>query len=323
MALRELPLSPLDLMVSADALRQSGRELGFHSTSLAGVSVEDWSKARWFVVFPGIADAWLWGFDVNGKWRLRHGNPARASLAILPGSEEGPLATLEDAVWIADCIAFDHDAPIGVRPGGSNTRIPFPYEPIHPFPDRDSTLWYFDNLHSSYSAAAEARFGDSYCLRYGEEDRSAPSTDFATRFADHEQQLVLYSMATRQADVLAEFLCLYRVLEAADQSNGVTFATQELGSILEHDFGELAVMETRDAWTNAFDVYKRRASVTLEELRSRSMTDEDISRYLYSIRNSLAHGKEGPRVSDFGARVEEAVSALPILKLIARIAVEE
>lgn len=52
------------------------------------------------------------------------------------------------------------------------------------------------------------------------------------------------------------------------------------------------------------------------------MTDEDIARYLYSIRNSLAHGRRGPVVSDFSIHVEEAVRALPVLKLIARIAVE-
>lgn len=202
------------------------------------LGVEDWSQADWFVVFPGIADAWLRGFDVDGRWRLRHDNPARASLAILPSEDGSHRATLEDAVWIADCIAFDHDAPIGVRPAAQNTAIQFPYEPIHGYTGSDGSLAYFDNLHSSYLAAADARFGDSYCLRYGENGAVPPRTDFLARFAGREQQLALYAMATRQADVLAEYLCLYRVLEAADQLNGLTFATDKVGSILDRDYGE-------------------------------------------------------------------------------------
>lgn len=285
---------------------------------------EDWSKARWFVVFPGLADAWLWGFDVEGKWRLRHGSPARSALAMLPMDDDGPLATLEDTVWLADCLAFDHDAPVGVRPTSTNPDARFPYNPVHPLPGDDTAFWYFDNLLGAFSAAAEARFGDSYCLRYNDEVGS-PATDFSQRFAGREQHVTLYAMATRQADVLTEYLCLYRVLEAADGGKGVTFVSQELDSALSRDFGVLRVIPQlrHDEWTNAFEVYRGRASLKLQQLRSAgAMSDEDIANYLYALRNSLAHGKRGPRVSDFGTSAEEAASALSIVKLLARIAVE-
>lgn len=36
----------------------------------------DWKRASWFIAFPGIADTYLRAFDVDGKWRLDHGNPA-------------------------------------------------------------------------------------------------------------------------------------------------------------------------------------------------------------------------------------------------------
>jgi len=287
--------------------------------------VVDWSKARWFVVLFGLADAWLCGFDADGRWRLRHGNPAMSSLGILPMEEDGPLATLEDAVWLADCLAFDHDAPVGVRPSAMNTEVRAPYEPVHPMPGTDSAHWYFDDVGQAFSATAEVRFGDSYCLRYDDEDDSAPRTDFTKRFAGLEQHLALYAMAARQADILAEYLCLYRVLEAADGGNGVEFASGQISSVLSHDFGVLQVMPLLelDAPTNAFEVYRDRAALGLEALRSRGLaSDREIGEHLYAIRNSLAHGRRATRVGDFGTSVEEVARALPIVKLLARIVIE-
>lgn len=297
--------------------------MSWHPRIVAGV--EDWSRAHWFVTFPGLADAWLWGFDVDGRWRLRHGNPAMSSLAILPMDVDAAPATLEDAAWLADCLAYDHDAPVGVRPSSWNKQARFPHEPIHPLPGGDSAHWYFDNLGTAFLAAAEARFGDSYCLRYDDEDRSAPGTDFTRRFAGREHQLALYAMAARQADILTEYLCLYRVLEAADGTNGMEFASEQLGAILTRDFGTLRIIPhgRPDAATNAFEVYKERAARHIEALRRRGVaSDREIAEHLYAIRNSLAHGRREPRVGDFSTSVEEVASALSVAKLLARLAIE-
>jgi len=37
-------------------------------------------------------------------------------LGILPSEEGGTPATVDDALWLADACAYDHDAPVGVRP---------------------------------------------------------------------------------------------------------------------------------------------------------------------------------------------------------------
>lgn len=286
---------------------------------------EDWSKTRWFLTFAGIADAWLWGFDADGRWRLRHDNPAMGSLAILPMESDGPLARIEDALWIADCVAFDHDAPVGIRPSLGNPDVQFPYEPIRRLPEGMPDVWYFDNLTRAFEAAADARFGDSYCLRYHDADAAAPGTDFEQRFAGRQQLVSLYAMATRQADVLSEYLCLYRVLEAADGGNGMSYVTAHTSQLESHDFGELWVIAPLDPneRTNAFDVYQRRARAELSRQRFAGPAAADaIAAYLYAIRNSLAHGKTQVRVGDFGPGVKETAAALPIVKLLARLAVE-
>ncbi len=283
----------------------------------------DWSRASWFIAFPGIADAYLWGFDVDGTWRLDHGDPARGTLAILPATSRGRRATFTEAVRIADCIAFDHDAPIGLFPSASNKRTSFPHRPIVEMPV-DPALWYFDDLLKAFYAAAEIRFGESYCVRYGIPEDRAPSTDFQNRFADKQHLVSLYAMAARQADVLSEYLCLYRLLEARGGSNGKAFASANLASIGSYDFGVLRVYRSLedDDWVNAFEVYRVRAKRELARLRRDGMTTPtQVAARLYAIRNSLAHGGVSVRVSDFDATVREVSGALPVVKLLARLAV--
>lgn len=286
--------------------------------------MEDWSRASWFVVFAGIADAYLWGFDVDGRWKLRHGNPANGTLAILPMRPRGRRATLGDAVWIADCLAFDHDAPVGLIPSASNSRRTYPSRPVIPIPGLTAPDWYFRDLARAFEAAAEIRFGASYSVRYDSDEDRAPGTDFSSRFAGREDLVSLYAMASRQADPMSEFLCLYRVLEAADGATGTTFATAHLDDLNDRDFGVLPVIPHGQPgdWRNAFEVYRRRARQKLRRLRVGMSANSEVAAYLYRLRNSLAHGKQNVRTGDFGSQVEEVASALPIVKLLARVAVE-
>src|SRR5690606_14608272 len=151
--------------------------------------MSEWDDLRWFVVFNGIADAWLWGFDAD-DWRLRHGEPALGTLGVLPAVDGGDVATIEDALWLADAFAFDHDAPVGVRPAitgawpdsvpKDEAAIP-PVQPVVPF-DGPLVTWYWDSLSSNYGSAAELRFNESYVIRYAS-DAPDPGTNFKERFA--------------------------------------------------------------------------------------------------------------------------------------------
>lgn len=283
----------------------------------------DWKRASWFIAFPGIADTYLRAFDVDGKWRLDHGNPAGSSLAILPANPRGRRATFREAVWIADCVAFDHDAPIGVFPSASNERTSFPHKPVVGIP-ADGARWYFSDLQQAFYAAAEIRFGESYCVRYELTEDHPPTTDFRIRFAGKEHLVALYAMAARQADVLSEYLFLYRLLEARGASNGTAYIAANIDAVARHDFGVLRVyrsLEDED-WVNAFEVYRERAKRELTRLRrGGTKTPTQVAAHLYAIRNSLAHGRSSAKVTDFDATVREVSGALPILKLLARLAV--
>lgn len=225
---------------------------------------------------------------------------------------------------MADCIGFDHDAPVGLMPTRWNRRLQRLPEPISPTPGLIAATWYYQDVALGYDAAAEIRFGESYVLRYDDE-RGSPGTNFSQRFAGRENLVNLYAMASRQSDLLAEFLCLYRVVEAADGSNGTTFLTAHLADVSSHPFGTLRVIRPRSSrgWVNAFTVYRRRARRLLRHLQKVGISsDEQVARYLYNVRNALAHGKHDPLVGDYGSQLGEVAAALPLLKLAARMAVE-
>src|SRR6266567_3042623 len=148
----------------------------------------EWDDLRWLIVFNGIADAWLWAFDADG-WRLRYENPASGMLGVLPRLDGDPVATLDDALWLADAFAFDHDAPIGVRPAVTGVwpdvepkdeaAIP-PTQPVEPL-EGPLVVFYWESLSTAYAAAAELRFNASYAIRYNDADLPDPGTNFSDR----------------------------------------------------------------------------------------------------------------------------------------------
>ena len=205
--------------------------------------MNEWEDLRWFLVLNGIADAWMWTFDAD-RWEMRFGHPAGGTMGILPRPGE-PVATLSDALWLADAVAFDHDAPVWVAPAWEGewpdmtpkdpAAMP-PIQPINPF-DGSLLHWYWEHQNMACGAAAELRFNGSYVLRYDGEDTAAPSTAFARRFEGIEQLVSLYAMAARQADPLTEYLCLYRLLEGKDKTNGKTFASGNIERLAGFNYG--------------------------------------------------------------------------------------
>ena len=120
----------------------------------------EWDDLGWFIVSNGIADAWLWGFD-GMVARLRHGNPACGMLGVLPGKNGARPVTLDQSMWFADVLAFDHDAPVGVKPAlkgkwphvaPKDTAAQPPFQPIGPIGSSFETD-YWDTLAEAHGAA--------------------------------------------------------------------------------------------------------------------------------------------------------------------------
>lgn len=287
----------------------------------------DWSKARFLITCPWMSDAGLGTFEADGTWHVKHGTPGAGLVPFR--CYGGPAATLEEVLFIADCVSFDHDMPTVVRPHAATRAAKqlAPLEALVPSPERlENILSYANAIESALGSLGEVRLGDaSLRLRYIEYPRL---TDFRNRFAGVEEPLGLYAMATRQVEILGEYLCLYRVLEWADGKNGMTYVERHLGAIATRDFGYLMA----DAWphrrkrrANIFRIYRRRAVKRLTTLRTRFRDDRRIASQLYGIRNGLAHGRPGRSniVLDRTTSVSEVALDLPIVKLLARMVIDK
>ncbi|MEU3620407.1 methylamine utilization protein MauJ [Streptomyces sp. NPDC006872] len=284
----------------------------------------DWTRLAYGIRMPGIG---IEEFEADGKWGMQELSPF-GLLVPLPLTTEGfyeaslAAPSLEDVLFIADCTAFDHDSPTAVAP--LHEPAVAPYAPIgHDRPWVSAHRTYADVLESVAQQAHEIRYTDALRLRYSTYDD--PLTRFSHRFAGRTEPLALYAMAIRHVDLLAEYLGLYRVLEAPRSDNGISFINDHLDSLELYDFGKLLTIpaflpEHSEEPVEVFSVLKERALGRVEALTTAGV---DIAKHLYAIRNGLAHGKKDLILNDFGNTVDAVAADLPLLKLLARIAVEQ
>jgi hypothetical protein len=279
-----------------------------------------WSTIDWFIECLGMSDASMGSFNADGRWWMRHGTPG-ATLGAFP-LDGGEPASLEDVLFLANCLAFDHDLPIMVAPSRDNPASHAPLiAPIAPEPGQDPGRFYWSGLGEALGMAAAMRVGaGSVYLRYDENHEHL--AQFSERFADRLEPLGLYAMAARQVDALTEYLCLWRVLEWGDATNGKAFAEGHLGDLAAHAFGDCLVLDTSHRTVDAFETYRTRALSRISSLRTAGKTDADIAAHLYANRNAIAHGRVGTLLHDFGDSMAGLGADLPIVKLLARMVVE-
>ncbi|MFF2308182.1 methylamine utilization protein MauJ [Streptomyces sp. NPDC058128] len=287
------------------------------------ITHDDWARLSHAIVAPGLRTN---EFKADGRWgmtRVPHSN----SIVALPLSPQGfydrslETPSWEETLFLADCICYDHDSPTLVAPLGEGP--PAPYEPIGLQRSwMPAEQQYQRTLEDVAGHAHEVRYSDSLCLRYSDEGAEDPLTWFSRRFSGRSEALALYAMAVRQVDLLSEYIGLYRVLETPDKDNGKAFITRCLDYVGSHDFGRLMTwpqsMEPAEP-IEVFGVLRERALGRIEALRT---ADIDVAAHLYSIRNGLAHGKKDLILNDFGTTVDAVAADLPLVKLLARLAIE-
>ena len=113
------------------------------------------------------------------------------------------------------------------------------------------------------------------------------------------------------------------MLEAADGKNGKHCSDAGLPDLPSRDFGALLIIRDDDdheTAPNAFETYRERALLELKQLRARGV--RDVPGYLYDIRNSVAHGTRNVATPRHAGQLMKAARALPVVKLLARMAID-
>lgn len=276
---------------------------------------------RYFVEMVGLASTSVGCVTVDNKYALIQVPPTSAIAIAPPLGEDHP--TFETVVFYANCLAYEHDLPVFIRPARRKALV----QPVEKGPSRYINDSYYDSLDMAFEAVNSIRLGPLGLVHFRwpgfEKDIDVAYTD---RYSSVAKELSLYSTAIRQLDPLSEFLCYYRVIESTSGTNGKAWISNNLSRLPNYDFGFLhfrteAPAKERRRRINLFSVYRRRALARLRDLNRRSINVPDY--FYHENRCGIAHGKSDVKEYDFKYNVEEISRDNYALKLLSRLAMED
>ena len=282
-------------------------------------------RAQWHLHVPALANGSVGTVTFDGGRAALVESSLSPYLAVVLPSGGGRLP-LSDAVFYANCLAYEHDVPVTVwkRRGKFHAHLP-----LFPGPSERDNFSAEILVTETMAQLATARVGDGggdailFHLRC-RGDEEWPNLPYMKRFVALAEPLSIYATGLRQLDPLGEFLHYYRVLENADGKNGKHELMRVLPLLLTHSFGRLPAQlwsHHRAAFkTDLLARWKRRAVARLAHLVSRSV---NVADHLYSRgRCGIAHGKTGIRTLDAGSDLIELARDVPLVKMLARVSID-
>lgn len=290
----------------------------------------------------------------NSVWL--EGCEASNSFFLIPRNPTAKIA-YSTASFYADCIGFEHDFSALAIPSTEsylgNADIPWPcwFKALRePTPAED----FVGSLREGAEVANRLwnGFGPTIVFRYDWIDHQTTEVDgydvvkvdWTARYFSVRQAIHLYCAALRQIDPLTAYLCFYRVIENCSRTNGKDW----IQSIIESDLTTSSIawyecppdaivpeyvkntvrleyltkIHQNQKWTNLFEVVRAIAVHRRNELIQNSTPTEIAKRLYNDNRCGIAHGNE-IRTHDFANDFLEVLRDLKLLRLLARIAIEQ
>jgi len=252
----------------------------------------------------------------NGRFFLWEGSPGDSLGLVHRRGEKN--ASRSEAAFFAHCMGYEHDTPCGLL----NRRGQRIVKPLYGAMTRDQ---YDQEMQLVAGAIFELRVGSGavhFRRPRGREEDAPFDLPYTARYSAVAEAIHLYGTALWQVDPLSEFLHYYRVVERLGGGNGKPWVTNNIHRIASHDFGGLylsAMLKVKVV--NVFSMWRRRALARLKQLR---LPGPDLAKYLYNTtRCGIAHGDRGVITIDFGTAIATAAKDLSVMKLLARIAIDD
>jgi hypothetical protein len=282
------------------------------------------SKEKYYIELVGIANDSIGQVIIDSKYALVQLYKSD-STAITPlVSINQP--TFSTVVFYTHCLTYLHDIPGFVWPANGKALT----KPIEIGRADYLNQSYFDALRTAYEAINSFRFGPLGYIYFrcpGFSEKC--NLSLSLKYSIVSQEIALYSTAVRQLDPLSEFLGYYRVIESVSGSNGKDWLSANLDRLKKYDFGFLEYEIVGDERIrnqrrkNLFSLYRKRALSRLRIL-TQKLSIKKIAEYFYNEnRCGIAHGKTGVKTYDFDLNIREISQDVYILKLLARIAIED
>jgi hypothetical protein len=250
------------------------------------------------------------------------------SIAILPLTRDIRIS-YEDALFYADCFAYEHEIPTIAYPKAGRVGIEFLLDKRSKRKTRET---YFHELDVALESVNALRLGPLGCVEFrhnssrhlSQHREPVVRLSYRKKYAPVQQEIHLYSLALRQIDPLSEYLYCYRVIESATRSNGLKWLEQNLGHLESARFGILPAIPSdpkKQRRINLFTVLRHRAVTHLRGLLKTMPYDKIASRLYHTNRCGIAHG-QSIRRADFATDFNEVYRDGFIIKLMARLAIE-
>lgn len=277
----------------------------------------------YFIEMPGLASDSVGCVTLDGVYALCQVHPTYTLAVAPPLGADHP--SLSKVVFYANCLSYEHDLPTLVAPARAKVLVR-PVEEIRPSQTAES---YYDDLGLAFEALKSVRLGSLAYVTFRWPGWARPvDLEYTRRYGHAAKELSLYGWALRQLDPLSEFLGYYRVIEAISGGNPKAWLSQTVDRLGEYRFGFIELgSDARRAKPrrrrNLLTTYKRRALARLRALASKP-SGTSVERYFHNVnRCGIAHGWSRVRVYDFDADIREVAQDVYVLKLLARIGIED
>ena len=308
--------------------------------------------AKYWLSPCGLASDTVYA-TIDSKIALRQPHPNN-EIYLCP-IRNMPQPNYEEAWFYNDCIAYEHEIPSIVYPTKKEIQS-FKHRYYHVGslkPQRQTIInlndqnsnkietyytkprshqklvdtFFIDDLLLILDQTRKLRQGPfSFILFKSYNLEKQINLNYTQDYLNVSKELILYSSSLRQADFLSEYLCLYRVIESATNSNGKAWIEDALDRALNYRYAKITIASNAPVFTkrNLISVFKRRYSSRHKQLKKSFNSNKEIAKYLYNInRCGIAHGKRAIVSPIYGFSYFEIVKDISILKLLARLAIEE
>jgi hypothetical protein len=280
--------------------------------------------ARYVIDLVGLARDSVGYVTIDNKLILVQMHPTY-SLALCPLLGQ-PQPFYSEARFYADCLSYEHDLPTFVPPPKSDF-YRHSYASGLPSAQRK-------HVAEAYSESVSGALEYIFDMKRAERASGVFAVEFrwngwddpvdlpyTQKYSALSDAVHLYATALRQFDALSEYLGYYRVLENILHTNAKQWIANNLSRLRQFDFGDLTATAFIKKF-GVFTVYRRRALARLRTL-NRALGAQSIEHYLYNEnRCGIAHGQIIKR-SEFGSDYFSVVKDCYILKLLARMAIED
>jgi hypothetical protein len=290
------------------------------------MTLKEFSKrAEYFIELVGLAIDSIGQVIIDNKYALIQLH-AEDSAAIVPPVGMDP-PSFDEVLFYTNFLAYAHDIPAFIWPDKGRALI----KPIERGRASYINQSYYISLRSAYEAVNSFRFGPlTYVYFRWPGFNETTHLPLTVKYSLVSKEVGLYSTAIRQLDPLSEFLCYYRIIESISGDNGKDWISINLSRLGNYNFGFLEIevvgeelIRKNQRRENLFSYYRRRALSRLGTLTTR-LPKKSIAEYFYNEnRCGIAHGRTDVKTYDFGFNIREISQDIYILKLLARMAIED